>query len=73
MREFFPIRGDEAAILATLVVFAGLAFVPQWRELEVAGVALFGWWMATLMVLSPALALGVVVRARARRRRGDVD
>ena len=73
MGQFFPMRGDEAATLAFLLVFAGLAFVPQWREVEVAGVALFGWWMAALMVLSPALALWIVLRGRARRRRGDGD
>lgn len=73
MRSFFPMRGDEAATLAVLIAFSALAFLPALREVEVAGVALFGWAMAALMVLSPALALWIVVRGRARRRRGDVD
>jgi len=62
MKSFFPMPGDEARSLLALVVFAVVSFLPMWRTIEVAGMALFGWFMVALMVLSPALALYVFLR-----------
>ena len=70
MKSFFPMGRGEAATLLFLILFSAISFLPVWRTLEVAGMAAFGWWMAALMVISPALALGVFVLGR-RRRRGD--
>jgi hypothetical protein len=61
MNSFFPMRRGEAATLAFLVAFAAFAFVPAWRTTEVWGMAVFGWLIAALMVLSPTLALVVFV------------
>jgi len=61
---FFPLERADRWTLAVLVVYAVVAFLPWWREVEVGGMALFGWLMAGLMVLSPILAL---VRLLARR------
>jgi hypothetical protein len=61
---FFPLERADRWTLAVLVVYTVVAFLPWWREVEVGGMALFGWLMAGLMVLSPVLAL---VRLRARR------
>lgn len=55
-------RRIEACALIILVVFSTLSFLPVWRTIELAGMAMFGWLMAALMVLSPALALYVFLR-----------
>ena len=61
----------EALALAFLIAFSVVAFLPRWREIEVAGMALFGWLMAALMLISPVLMLLVFRRSdrRAGRRR----
>lgn len=59
----------EVLTLVFLVAFSAFSFLPIWRRLEVAGMAVFGWLMAALMVLSPALALIAVVRRSTRGRR----
>ena len=62
MKSFFPMPRAEARALLALVVFATVAFLPAWRTIEIAGMAMFGWFMAALMLLSPALALYVFLR-----------
>ena len=52
-------RRGELAALVFLVLFSALAFLPIWREVELGGMALFGWLMAALMLISPALMLFV--------------
>ncbi len=68
MKSFFPMRRSEAATLVFLIAFAAFAFVPAWRTVELWGMAVFGWLVALLMLLSPALALATFA---ARSRRGD--
>ena len=67
MRSFFSMGSGERSILVFLLVFSAITFLPLWREIEVGGMVVFGWLMATLMVLSPAVALLVLRRGR----RGD--
>ena len=55
-------RRGEAWALLVLVAFSVFSFLPVWRTTEVAGMAMFGWLMGALMVLSPALALYVFLR-----------
>ena len=62
MKGFFPMRGAELAVLGFLVLFSILSFLPVWRTVEVFGMAVFGWLMAVLMLISPALALWVFLR-----------
>ena len=62
MKSFYPMPAAEVKALLVLVVFAALSFLPMWRTLEIAGMALFGWFMVALMLLSPALALYVFLR-----------
>ena len=65
MSNFFPMpRGDRWYILAILV-FALVSFLPWSHSIEVAGMALFGWLMAALMVVAPVVAL---LRLRERPR-----
>lgn len=66
MKQFFPMERREAYALLFLVALSVFSFVPAWREIELAGMAVFGWLMALLMVVSPALALFVFVRGRRR-------
>ncbi|NNF13459.1 MAG: hypothetical protein HKN72_09555 [Gemmatimonadetes bacterium] len=63
-------KRSEAATLGFLVAFAAFAFLPMWRTIELWGMAVFGWLVAALMIVSPALALATFV---AGRRRDDSD
>ena len=63
---FFPMAKRERFALLLLILFAALSFVPKARSVEIAGMALFGWMMAALMVVSPILTLWAVQRGRRR-------
>lgn len=65
----FPIPGSEKAALVFLVAFSVVAFLPLWTATELAGMVVFGWLMAALMLLSPALMLLVFAAGRRRQRR----
>ncbi len=64
LKSFFPMDRREAAALLFLVAFSFFSFLPSWRTEVVAGMAVFGWLMAVLMVISPTLALLVFRRKR---------
>jgi len=70
MKSFFPMRRGEAATLAFLIAFAAFAFIPAWRTTELWGMAVFGWLIAALMVVSPTLALATFLSRRPERGRG---
>jgi hypothetical protein len=65
-KYFFPMARGEKVVLSVLVLFAAASFLPLARDVEVAGMALFGWLMAALMILSPILTLCVFRRGRRR-------
>jgi hypothetical protein len=70
MSSFYHLpRGDRWFLIAILV-FAFVSFLPWSRHVQIAGMALFGWLMAALMVFSPAIAL---VRLWRERSRSDKD
>ena len=69
MKHFFPMRKSEAATLIFLLLFAVVAFLPVWRTIEVGGMVVFGWLMASLMVISPTLTL-LVFRKSDRSEKG---
>jgi hypothetical protein len=54
----------EGPMLVFLLLFSAVTFLPVWREIEIGGMVVFGWLMAALMVLSPAVALVVFRRRR---------
>ena len=62
-KSFFSMPKSEAGVLLFLVAFSALSFLPAWRTITIAGMAAFGWLMAALMVVSPALALFVFLHA----------
>jgi len=64
--NFFPMARGEKVALGVLIFFAAASFLPMARNVEFAGMALFGWLMAALMVLSPILTLWVFRRGRPR-------
>jgi len=66
-KNFFPMATGEKVALSVLIFFAAASFLPVARNVEVAGMALFGWLMAALMVLSPILTLWVFRRGRPRK------
>ncbi len=64
-RGFRPLPRGDRLYLVVVIGFALLAFLPWSRDIHVGPMALLGWLMAALMVLSPAIAL---VRLRSQRR-----
>lgn len=64
MRQFFSMRRGEMAALLFLVAFSAVSFLPVWRRIEVAGMAVFGWLMVALMLISPVLTLWVFLSER---------
>ena len=64
--HFFPMARGEKLALGVLIGFATASFLPIARSVEVAGMALFGWLMAALMLLAPVLTLWAFRRGRPR-------
>ncbi len=60
--SFFPMARGERLALAFLILFSAFCFLPVWRELELLGMAVSGWLMAALMLISPVLTLWVFGR-----------
>jgi hypothetical protein len=72
MTSFFRMNKTERWFLVVLVALSAISFLPLWRDVYVAGMSLFGWWMAALMVLSPLGALVIFFLERKQRRQaGD--
>lgn len=69
MTSFFRMDKTEHWFLVALVALSAVSFLPLWRGVYVAGMSLFGWWMAALMVLSPLGALVIFFLERKRSRR----
>ncbi len=66
-KNLFPMARGERSALAFLILFAIAAFLPVWRTVHVAGMALTGWLMAALMVVAPIVTLWVFRRNRRPR------
>jgi len=66
MTSFFRMSRVELWYLTALILFSSASFLPMWREIYIAGMSLFGWWMAALMILSPLGALTIFVYERKR-------
>jgi divalent metal cation (Fe/Co/Zn/Cd) transporter len=58
-QNLFPMTRAERAALTFLMLFSVFAFLPSWRSINIAGMALTGWLMAALMVISPVVTLWV--------------
>lgn len=71
MANFFPMSRGDLAYVIIIIAVAVIAFLPWAREIHFAGVALVGWLMALLMILSPVIAL--VRIAQERRHSGDEE
>lgn len=56
-------RGEAAALLF-LIAFSAFSFLPVWRRIEIGGIAVFGWLMIALMLISPVLTLFVFIRGQ---------
>ena len=64
LKNFFPLRRAEGVSLSLIITFTIISFLSPWRTIELAGMAVFGWLMAVLMLLSPAIALLIFMRER---------
>ena len=72
MKQFFPLGRGEALLLVFLIMVAVISFLPMWRTMEIGGMAVFGWFMAALMVTSPLLAL-LLFRRADRAKKGKIS
>lgn len=70
MPRFFTMSQGDRAYLAAMLLFAALAFLPWTRGVRIAGLALFGWLMAALMVVAPLVALLRLVAGRRGKSHG---
>lgn len=68
-KGFFRMRRAELGALLFLVLYSMVSFLPVWRDLEIAGMVAFGWLMAALMLISPALMLAVFRKGASRGKR----
>ncbi|MBN1222169.1 MAG: hypothetical protein JXB23_02890 [Candidatus Aminicenantes bacterium] len=70
MSNFFPLKRGDRLFLIALVAFTVVSFLPWSRRIVFAGMSLFGWLMAVLMVLSPTYVLiRVFLEGRKRDKR----
>lgn len=67
MKDFVPMPKGDLWYLLALLTFSLVAFLPWWRDVYVAGMSVFGWLMALLMVFSPAIALIIFRWERTKR------
>jgi hypothetical protein len=64
MSNFFPMPSGDRWFLLTIIIFSVIAFLPWMQDIQISGMALFGWMMAVLMILSPVIALIRLIRHR---------
>jgi hypothetical protein len=57
MSDFFPMKRGDFGYLIGIITFAFISFLPFSRRIIIAGMALFGWMMAALMIISPTFVL----------------
>jgi hypothetical protein len=69
MSQFFSMPRRDRWYLLAILLFAAIAFLPWAKHIHVAGMALFGWLMAGLMIFSPGLALVHLWREQKRETR----
>jgi hypothetical protein len=68
MSSFFPMPRGDRWFLLTIIIFSIISFLPWTQKMHVAGMALLGWLMAALMILSPTIALIRLIRHRVSNR-----
>jgi hypothetical protein len=57
MSDFYQMKRGDFWYLIVIITFAFISFLPWSRRIIISGMALFGWMMAALMVISPAIVL----------------
>ena len=62
----------ELILLISLFCYSVIAFLPIWREIELGGMAVFGWMMAFLMLVAPIFAL-LIIRSSDKHSAADSD
>lgn len=66
MTNFYPLKRGDRWFFIILITFAAASFLPWFRRIIISGMALFGWLMAALMVLSP---LYIIIRLLSEKNR----
>ena len=68
MSNFFSMPRGDRWYLIVIIAFSFISFLPWTQGIHLAGMALFGWLMAVLMILSPTIALIRLIRHRVANR-----
>ncbi|MDZ7344747.1 MAG: hypothetical protein ONA90_09585 [candidate division KSB1 bacterium] len=71
MSNFFPMPRGDRWYLSVVIVFSVISFLPWSQAIQVAGMALFGWLMAALMVFSPTMALIRLIHRHVTEQKGE--
>ena len=67
MSDFYPMKRGDFWYLIAIIVFALISFLPWSRRIIISGMALFGWMMAALMIISPTLVLVRVILEKRKK------
>lgn len=57
MSNFYPMKRGDLLYIISILTFSIISFLPWTRRINIFGMALFGWLMIALMVISPAVVL----------------
>jgi hypothetical protein len=57
MSNFYAMKRGDLLYIISILAFSIISFLPWTRGIYIFGMALFGWLMVALMVLSPAIVL----------------
>ncbi len=63
-RAFYPMARGDLVYIVVVLAAAVIVFLPTWQSVQVWGMALRGWLLAALMLLSPIIALARLLLAR---------
>lgn len=57
MSNFYPMKRGDLLYIIFILAFSIISFLPWTRGIYIFGMALFGWLMVILMVVSPTIVL----------------
>ena len=57
MSQFYSMKRGDLLYIVSILAFSVISFLPWTRRISILGMALFGWLMVALMVLSPMVVL----------------
>jgi len=71
MSDFYQMKRSDFWFLIAILIFAFISFLPWSRRIIISGMALFGWMMVALMVISPTFVLVRLFIERRKKTKGN--